>query len=230
MELFYPENFYQTITLFGNFITICIAAVGLLIAFNTYMVAHEAKKIWMEEKTHDYEVTIGSNIEYLSHYLKKIYDYSLESRTRSFISGSNNFKYLPSRYAELSDAYLTIKEAIDYYNHIDYGLGNHRNDLDNIVKKIHPAVIGLKNSTLKNIFFDIKAYIREQDDYLDNIQTWVAFFKDIYDSTGNIESDHLKRFEAQCDFDNYFQYFNNKLINFENRIANFSSSYLRGDD
>jgi gas vesicle protein len=221
MELFEPQNFFQMANLLAGILTGVVAIAGLLIALATYKVAREALTTWKEQKNHEYEVIIHSNIKELINILSETYSID-KSYSSIFVLHSSNFKYNSADYRNIEKQNPTLDSALIFIRMVDITKDVNKPEINSLISLINPAVIGLKNPIVSSIFYDIKDFIENINRVENQLIKWTGYFKDTTAIKGKIN--HLNFFEFQ--FKEYFQYklWEKELISLEYKVDN----YLRG--
>lgn len=194
MEFSNPSHFKDLFDMITSIITGLVALIGVYYGVQTFLLAKEAKDEWINQKNHEYDVIIKSNLKSLIETMYLIYDYS-KNRTQFIINASNNSRYQTSQYLLLKTQYPILMHAINFLNYTLYYKSIYQSKLDKIIDIITPAVIGMNNSTLNELFHDLKDYVYEYDNKIEGIQQWIHFFHDSSVQNKNIDKKYLDQFE-----------------------------------
>ena len=222
MEIFEPKNFFDFAELLTNVFTGAVAVVGLLIALKTFEIAKEAKDEWINQKKHEYEVTIKSKLKELIDTMYLIYDYN-KNKTQVFINASTELKYQKGVYEDLRSLDKNVNIAIDYLSHRLYSKGKYEEKKDKLIEQLTQAVVGINKEDLNKVFYDIKDYIDEYEQKLKNLQQWVHYLKDAYLQSEKINDNDLHMFNIIFAFDLGTAHYSTKLDGLKFRV----DQYLR---
>lgn len=176
----------DAIEMLSDVATVVIAGLGLIYAIRTFRIAREAKDEWINQRKFDYKVTVDS---LLSDYLTAINDvyYYRFNYTHVFLRGRGDFTYRGSVVDVISKSKEYVDNAVKYVNHSIYSKSVHGEKLSQIYEKLHPAIVGLNDHKLKEIFYNIEEFKRQYDWQVENSRKMIAFLIDCYNQKGTID-------------------------------------------
>ncbi|OYD44070.1 hypothetical protein CHU00_18780 [Sphingobacterium cellulitidis] len=226
MEIFQPENFFQMADLLANVFTAAIAIAGLLIALATYKVATEALTTWKEQKNHEYEVLIHSNLKTLMNLITETYSLKT-SYTSVYIRHSKEFRYSSANYNILEKS-ETLNSALAFIRMYDIQKKKNNIEIKTLLTSINSAVVGIKNSVISSIFYDIKDVVQHLDRVKLDLVAWIAYFKDTLEN--NKSSQNIVEIIDYPYFENqYKNFFKNESWEKElEKVNSKVDNYLRG--
>lgn len=210
----------------ANVFTGAIAIAGLLIALATYKVAKEALTTWKEQKNHEYEVIIHSNLKTLMNLIKETYSLNTEY-TSVNIHHSKEFRDSTLIYPDIEKAH-TLKSALTLIRMYDLQKKKNNNEIKSLLSTINSAVVGIKNPVLSNLFYDIKDLLDNLDRIHLDLVSWNEYFKDTLQN--NLISGKVKDIVDYRYFEIQFKDFflgspwEKEILELDKKVGN----YLRG--